>query len=230
MYAPLNSSRYINSCCYRDFFNFISKEFPVILYVAGNHEFYDGKWIKTLQVIKDATSAYDNIHFLENDTYQLEDITFVGCTLWTDMNNHDPITQFHVKTAMNDYSKITNDEREYCKLRPIHSIGRHIRSKQYIKHVVEGKHDQKFVVMTHHAPSMMSIPPEYKGHHLMNGAYASDLSEFILDYPQIKLWTHGHVHTVLDYNIGDTRIFCNPRGYKGYEQRAKEFELKYVDV
>jgi hypothetical protein len=43
------------------------------------------------------------------------------------------------------------------------------------------------------------------------------LSEFILDRPQIKLWTHGHVHNVNDYMIGDTRVVSNPRGYEGYE-------------
>ena len=230
MYAPLHSYRYVNSAVYRDFFNFISKQFPVILYVAGNHEFYDGKWLKTLKVLQDECSDYSNIHFLEDSTYCINDVTFIGCTLWTDMNNHDPLTQQSVRTMMNDYAKITNDEREYCKLRPIHTIGRHLKSKQYIKHVITEKPDEKFVVIGHHAPSFQSIPDEYKGHYLTNGAYASDLSEFILDHPQIKLWTHGHIHDVLDYNIGDTRIFCNPRGYRGYEQRAKEFELKYVEI
>ena len=48
----------------------------------------------------------------------------------------------------------------------------------------------------------------------MNGGYHSDLSEFILDHPQIKLWTHGHTHHPFDYVIGETRIVCNPRGYE----------------
>lgn len=228
--GPLNSHRYINSCCYRDFFNNVSKEFPVVLYIAGNHEFYGGKWNKSLKVLREFTANYPNVHFLENDTYQLEDITFVGCTLWTDMNNHDPLTLHSVRSVMSDYAQITNDEREYCKLRPNHTVERHIKSKQYIKHVVTEKPDNKFVVLTHHLPSFISIPPEYKGHTLTNGAYASELSEFILDHPQIKLWVHGHTHDECDYTIGDTRIFCNPRGYRGYEAQANRFGLKYVDV
>jgi len=51
----------------------------------------------------------------------------------------------------------------------------------------------------------------------MNGGYASDLSNFILDHPQIKLWTHGHMHQCFDYMIGSTRVVCNPRGYEGHE-------------
>jgi hypothetical protein len=74
------------------------------------------------------------------------------------------------------------------------------------------------------------VKPDYHGDHLTNGAYSSDLSEFILDHPQIKLWTHGHTHDVFDYMIGDTRILCNPRGYILYENRADEFELLFTEV
>ena len=64
----------------------------------------------------------------------------------------------------------------------------------------------------------------------MNGGYSSDLSQFILDNPQIKLWTHGHTHETFDYVIGETRIVCNPRGYIGYENRADEFKLKTIEI
>jgi uncharacterized protein RhaS with RHS repeats len=55
----------------------------------------------------------------------------------------------------------------------------------------------------------------------MNGGYYSDLSEFILDHPEIVLWTHGHMHHTFDYNIGDCRIVCNPRGYEN--SKYKEY-------
>jgi hypothetical protein len=62
--------------------------------------------------------------------------------------------------------------------------------------------------------------PMYAHDTLMNGGYHSDLSEFILDHPQIKLWTHGHTHHPFDYVIGETRVVCNPRGYEndGYSE------------
>ena len=64
----------------------------------------------------------------------------------------------------------------------------------------------------------------------MNGGYSSSLDEFIMDHPQIKLWTHGHTHEPFDYMVGETRIVCNPRGYIGYEQRANDFKLLTVEV
>jgi hypothetical protein len=64
----------------------------------------------------------------------------------------------------------------------------------------------------------------------MNGAYSSDLSDFILDHPQIKVWTHGHTHHNFDYMIGDCRIVCNPRGYINYEKQAENFKLQYLEL
>jgi hypothetical protein len=64
----------------------------------------------------------------------------------------------------------------------------------------------------------------------MNGGYHSELSEFILDHPEIVLWTHGHMHDPFDYNIGTNRVVCNPRGYKGADPQADVFELKFLDI
>jgi len=89
---------------------------------------------------------------------------------------------------------------------------------------------KKYVIVGHHAPSKQSIKPRYRSDNLINGAYSSDLSEFILDHPQIKLWTHGHTHDIFDYKIGETRVLCNPRGYMNYEKCADYFELLFTEI
>jgi hypothetical protein len=53
---------------------------------------------------------------------------------------------------------------------------------------------------------------------------------FILDHPEICLWTHGHTHEDFDYHIGSTRVVCNPRGYVGYEARADTWQPKLVEL
>jgi hypothetical protein len=85
-------------------------------------------------------------------------------------------------------------------------------------------------VCGHHTPTPQSIHPKYAGDELMNGGYTSDLTQFIMERPQIKLWTHGHTHEDFDYLIGTTRVACNPRGYDGYERRADYFQLKYMEI
>lgn len=229
-YAPVESHRYINSTIYRDFLDQVNHEFPKVVYVAGNHEFYDGKWQKTLDILHKYMENYSNIFFLERETVKINDVTFIGATLWTDLNRQDPLTMHSVRDLMNDYRVIVNDTKSYSRLKPYDTVERHQQTLQYIKNVVAEKHDEKFVVVGHHAPTRLSTSPEYADDTLMNGAYSSDLSEFILDRPQIKLWTHGHTHHAFDYFMGETRIVCNPRGYINCEQRARDFTLKFVDV
>jgi predicted phosphodiesterase len=215
---------------FRDFLKRCSFQFPHVIYVAGNHEFYHGKFIGSLQDLRDECSKYPNVYFMEDDMRTINDVTFIGCTLWTDMNKGDPLTLHAVADMMNDYRIIRHDGHGYSKLRPAHTADRHRKSVGYIRTVIEGLFDEKFVVVGHMSPSKLSTHPKYQNDTLMNGAYSSDLSEFIMDHPQIKLWTHGHTHHKFDYMIGSTRIVCNPRGYIGYEDSADLFELQYLEV
>lgn len=215
---------------YRRFLQQVSEEFPHVIYVAGNHEFYHGKWSKSIDDLRNECDNYPNIYFLENNTKEIDGYTFVGCTLWTNMNKSDPLTLHAIRDMMTDYHVIVDDTRGYTRLRPATTVERHWRSVQYIRHVIEGKHDEKFVICTHHGPTPKSIDPYYIRDSLTNHAYVSDLSELILDHPQIKLWTAGHTHHKYQYHVGDTLVACNPRGYIGFEDMANEFELLYLDI
>lgn len=205
---------------FRDFLKRCSFQFPHTVYVAGNHEFYHGKWKRTLTVLADECAKLGNVYFLEAGCKKINDVTFIGGTLWTDMNKGDPLTMHAVRDMMSDFRVIKKEDEGYTNLKPYDTVQRHRHMLDYIKSVVAERHDEKFVVVGHHSPSKLSTHEQYKDEHLMNGAYSSDLSEFIMDRPQIKLWTHGHTHHPFDYIIGETRIVCNPRGYEGYEPES----------
>jgi DNA repair exonuclease SbcCD nuclease subunit len=215
---------------FRDFLKRCSQEFPHTVYIAGNHEFYHGKFHGSLDDLYNECSKFTNVYFMENDLKVIDGINFIGCTLWTDMNKGDPLTLHSVTDMMNDYRIIRNDEKGFTKLRPAHTMARHRNSMTYIRNVIAGRHSEKFVVVGHMAPSKLSTHPMYANDTLMNGAYSSDLSDFILDHPQIKVWTHGHTHHNFDYMLGSTRIVCNPRGYIGYEAQADNFKLQYLEL
>lgn len=202
---------------FRNFLKRCSFQFPHVIYVAGNHEFYHFRWNQTIDVLRDECAKFPNVYFLERDTKKINDVTFVGGTIWIDMNKHDPLTLYAVRDMMNDFCIIRKESEGFTNLKPADTVIRHRETLGYIKNVVAEKPDEKFVVVGHHGPSRLSVHSQYQNETLMNGAYVSDLSEFILDRPQIKLWTHGHTHHPFDYTIGETRIVCNPRGYEGYE-------------
>ncbi len=222
-------SRQAKAQTYRNFFQRVSDEFEQVVYVAGNHEHYHGKWSQTHDTLANECAEYGNIAYLERGVLVHKGVTFIGGTLWTDMNKGDPITMHAIRDMMNDFRVIRDDSRGYTPLKPSTVAMRHRDTLQYIKTIVAGKHEDKFVVVGHHAPSFQSVHPNYRGDTLMNGGYASDLSEFILDRPQIKLWTHGHMHESSDYMLGETRIVANPKGYPG-EYRETVFEHKVVEI
>lgn len=213
--AVQNSSRYELACRFRKFLASCSDLFKDVIMIAGNHEFYQGKFFSGLDYLKDECANYHNIHFLENSSVKIDDVLFVGATLWTDANNSDPLTMYQLPNMMNDYKLIKNDHNGYIKLSINDTIKRHHKSMEYIKSIVENSpSEQKIVMVSHHSPSYLSIIEKYARDYEMNGGYHSDLSKFILDNPSIKLWVFGHVHSVLDYHIGTTRLVCNPRGYE----------------
>ena len=227
----------------RKFFRMCALRFPHVLYVMGNHEHYHGDFATTGKIIKEELAQYANVHLLDRETKVIDDVTFIGGTLWTDMNKEDGITLMHMKSMMNDFRMVENSARKthyrdtvgnahirIARFTPDDAVEDHKKMLEYIKIMVEDKHDQKFVVVGHHAPSKASTHPRYAKEEIMNGGYSSDLSEFILDHPQIKLWTHGHTHENFDYLIGSTRIVCNPRGYINYEASADNFTLKTVEI
>ena len=205
---------------FRDFLKRCSFQFPHVIYIMGNHEFYHGRFYDSIEHMREECAKFPNIYMLENDTKVIDDVTFIGGTLWTDMNKGDPLTMHAIEGMMNDFRIIRNDKRSFAPMSAIDVASRHARTLAYFRSVLAEQHDKKFVVVGHHSPSFQSVHEEYKDQQLMNGGYHSDLSEFILDHPQIKLWTHGHTHHPFDYMIGETRIVCNPRGYEndGYSE------------
>jgi len=156
--------------------------------------------------------------------------------LWTDFNREDSLCMWHAGQSMNDYQVCRNGGRGISgggyasRLQPEDTLAEHRAMLDYIRITTEGKTDQRFVVVGHHAPSSASVAECYQGDLLMNGNFYTDLSEFILDRPQIRLWVHGHMHNRSDYMIGTTRVVCNPRGYVGYESCADKFQLQYLEV
>jgi predicted phosphodiesterase len=237
---------------YHTFFQECSARFPHVVYIMGNHEHYHGDLAKSYDILKTNLSYLKNLHVMEKESFDLDGVTFIAGTLWTDMNKEDPSTLYGIKGYMNDY-RIINDSSEVvnyksfddegkptfktrpAKFTPEKSVLEHKAFLQFIDSVISadiitGNLNQKYVVVGHHAPSKSSTKPQYEKDVMVNGAYSSELSDFILDRPQIKVWTHGHTHHNFDYMIGSTRVVCNPRGYIHYEGQADTFELQFLEV
>jgi len=233
---------FINRCCER---------FPQVIYITGNHESYHGDFAESYKIIKGTFGDIHNLHILDKEWRIINGVLFFGGTLWTDMNGEDPATLHQIAYMMNDYRGVKNsaktvqyrvptyddDNQETWTFKerpanftPQDSVEDHKAFLRELDAVIALHPGMTTVVVGHHAPSKASTHPRYRTEVITNGAYSTNLDNWILDRRQIKLWCHGHTHEDFDYMIGTTRIVCNPRGYDGYEARADDFKLKYVEI
>ena len=218
------------------FFERCCERFPHVIFIVGNHEHYHGDFAKTVPHFRDVLGYLPNLHILEKEIFVLDDITFIGGTLWTDMNKRSVRTLHEISRMMNDfrcvdYSAKLADERGWGgRFTTTDAADDHDAMLAFVRTTVEANPAGRYVVVGHHAPSRLSTHPKYAHEAIMNGGYSSELDDFILDHPQIKLWTHGHTHEDFDYQIGSCRILCNPRGYVNYEERADTWRLVTVEV
>ncbi|MBV2223950.1 MAG: metallophosphoesterase [Cloacibacterium sp.] len=182
-----------------------------VIYILGNHEYYKGSYPKTLNKILEE-SKNSNIHVLENSFVDIDDVRFHGCTLWTDFSIfRNPMKYGMIcQPLMNDYKMIKRDP-SYSKMRTIDTFKIHQHSRKWLEESLLSSSLHKNIVVTHHAPSIKSVPEEFKNDPVTS-AYASNLDDFILN-TEPDFWIHGHIHTPVQYKIGKTQIICNPHGY-----------------
>lgn len=196
-----------------------------IVYVAGNHEYYNLE-LSIIEEIR-VKAVELGIHFLEQNEVIIDGVRFLGCTLWTNLNQYRPDTVTDIWGYLNDYRYI------YCKkwwdnkqnkaqalwlmdletrygfdpefFSPTVSYLLHRQNIQWLNNKLIQKFSGKTVVVTHHAPTLRSTN---------DFAYGSNLENFISQHSQsIDVWMHGHIHQPADYNIDGVRILSNPRGY-----------------
>lgn len=203
----------------------VKKEIPhkPVIYILGNHEYYKGSYPKTLNKIIEAAEN-TNIFVLENKAVEFDGVRFHGSTLWTDFSIFGNPVKYGMicQGEMNDYKKIRKDP-SYSKIRSIDTYEIHQSSRTWLEKSLATSGSCKNIVVTHHAPSIKSVPGKFLNDPIMS-AYASDLEEMILKYKPLY-WIHGHIHTPVRYKLFETEIICNPHGYTDEKYNGYEKEL-----
>ena len=169
-----------------------------------------------------------NVHLLERDTFVLDDVTFLGTTLWTDFNilGQKSSTKKYAAARINDYKKIYFGSKKTL-FETADAEEEFRKNVEWLDETVPNVETKKTVILTHFAPSMDSVPEEFHDD-ILSGGFASNLEERIHKWKP-KVWIHGHLHTSYNYHIGDTRIVANPRGYPkepSFALFAPSFSLK----
>lgn len=200
----------------------IARDHMPVVFVAGNHEFYRHAIDESFEEARALQIACPDVTFLEDDSTVIGGVRFVGSTLWTDYevmrtaDNADPALHLNwamheCRQRMNDHRRIALQKNPWMRWRPQEARQAHLRSRSYLERVLAEPFDGQTVVVTHHAPHRNSIPSRFATD-IVSAAYASDLSA-VIEAGRPALWVHGHMHDSVDYDIGSTRVLCNPKGY-----------------
>ena len=194
-----------------------------ILFVPGNHEFYDGERAGVLEEMRCAARD-SRVQLLENEETVIDGVRFLGCTLWTDFRAFEQpgrVPQLSAEQAMQacegliaDFFAIrTLDGPTLRSFAPRDAAGLHARSRAWLERSLARPFDGATVVVTHHLPSWRSVHPAFS-QWVSNAAFVSHLDPLL---GLADLWIHGHTHTSHRYRIGGAEVVCNPRGYPRYE-------------
>lgn len=173
----------------------LAKGFEHVLYVLGNHEHYNTSSAKCKAEIEELESLTPNLHVLEEKTLTVDGVTFAGTSLWFDVDDPSGILN---SSRLNDF-RIIPDSWERIR-------GYREKSMGFLAGL-----SNVDVMITHHAPSYRCVPPRFNGSAL-NVFFANRLDKEVKRIGP-KYWIHGHMHDLVNVQVGDTKVIANPLGY-----------------
>ena len=178
------------------------------VFVLGNHE----PWHRDLAEARAAAcrAAYRHgITLLDDDEAACAGVRFVGGTLWADGELAGKARAPRLVTGEQIYVDCRRSARWITNA---DEAALHRETRDVIATVLSRPHDDRpVVVVTHHAPHPLCLPPAYRTGWVAGNA-ASNLS-YLTDAGLAELWVHGHVHHSIDLvRPGGTRIVCSPAG------------------
>jgi predicted phosphodiesterase len=174
----------------------LAAKYPKVIYVPGNHEFWRLRPAEGFSVLSTACAGISNLSVLNNQVLSINGRRFLGGTMW--FPQWKPYYDY-AATEMNDFTEIV-DFHPWV-----------VRENAKFERFLDKNLKQGDVVITHYLPSMKSVAARYRGS-ATNPFFVSQMDRFIVERKPV-LWIHGHTHDFFSYQLGDTRIVCNPFGY-----------------
>ena len=188
------------------------------IYVPGNHDYYRQESMEGAERVAAEKVKGTNVFLANPNEYFFHGTRFLGCTMWTDYElfGNAMASMGHAGNGMNDHRLIRTSagagSHGSTAFTVLHALQRHKRELAWLESKLAEPFDGPTVVVTHHLPSLKSVLERFDEDPL-TPAFASSLDWLIEKY-QPTLWIHGHTHDSCDYNIGETRVICNPCGYQ----------------
>jgi predicted phosphodiesterase len=207
--------------------------FPKVIWVAGNHCFYnlgfhksslynrefDAAWPRprTVDEIYDHYTRWSkahDVHFLHRHSVIMDGVQFVGATGWHNfdaapyLNFDDQVSAW--QNSMMDSTHINWGANKFGDFRPVLTAA--LDDADYLRETVRENSLPK-VVITHHIPHRNLVKVTFNHTwNLLNGSFLNTELETCAD-PSVSTWCYGHTHFRDDRMIDGVRYVNNARGY-----------------
>jgi predicted phosphohydrolase len=126
----------------------LAEQFLAVVYVEGNHFYYHNDFFGRIHELKSEVSLPKNVHFLENESVEINGVLFIGATLWTDFQERDFLKMQNARKSMNDFVVIKKPNGQ--RLLPEDTVDLFHESRDYIFEEIRNARGRKTVVVTWH--------------------------------------------------------------------------------
>ena len=189
---------------HKDFFSYVSDHFEATYWLPGNHEYYHFDIAEKSGVLHEAIRS--NVFLVNNSSVVHENAKLIFSTLWSHISTG---YQWQIERSLNDFDLIKHKGLRFS---AEHYNQLHEESLAFIQKELKAVKEEKTAIFTHHCPTFLNYPEQYKGD-ILNEAFAVELYDFI-ESSNIACWVYGHHHTnTPEFSIGKTKLLTNQLGY-----------------
>ncbi len=206
---------------HQDFFSYVADHFETTYWLPGNHEYYYFDIDKKSGVLKE--KIRNNVILVNNTLAVHGNVKLIFSTLWSKIS---PGHEWQIERSLNDFHLIKHQglrfsAKQYNQL--------HEESLTFIQSELKTINHEKVAVFTHHCPTFLNYPEQYRGD-ILNEAFAVELYDLI-EASNMAYWGYGHHHSnTPDFKIGNTSLITNQLGYVQRNEHSLFETGKYIHL
>ena len=198
------------------------KNFKTVIFTMGNNEFWDGgdflkcEFEKSISNFKNLSDPSANIYMLENDVFDIENISIFGACLWGDYRGDDNLMrEALLKEESNEsFLHLNKQQLEESNFPVPHRLATENKKTQDLilnKSWGVGKNK---IVLTHYPPIEDSVDlKSFLGDSVENLKYSkihTNKFDDLIKKSNIDYWFYGHNHHRFRKKIGNTTVMSEP--------------------
>lgn len=206
---------------HQNFFSYVADNFKTTYWLPGNHEYYHFDIAEKSGVLHEKIRS--NVFLVNNTSVVHENAKLIFSTLWSHIS---PGYQWQIERSRNDFHLIKH--KGYCfSAEQYNQL--HAESLAFIQNELKTVQKEKIAVFTHHCPTLLNCPEQYKGD-VLNEAFAVELFDMI-ETSRIDYWAYGHHHSnIPEFSIENTKLITNQLGYVQQNEHRLFETNKVIDL